>query len=384
MEQFFTRRHKRDQKLREKESSRNCESRLAHEQAQVSRPWPGNKGSLVFSWDDVDGFQIRTPVPRSQVRNLWNSRWKTSEKIYNGFDNCWDCCSLFGDNTLPGEPEPSDSESDDFSMFNDKSPGVNPQFPPAPENHAAVDGVNHQHPSSANDYILSMASTASNNQNSEPPPTSRNVDPESEQQPGLLLTDTIDQLTADHHTIPLEDENEEDMGGDDLYQASSNDVLAANSFYSVSFTSSCAQTVEELIYYRFGFLLNEHPYSGVPPSICLDRFHNWHEVICAVGGDQTMSTSGTNWDAITDFLGCLLSSRNSLQDVPGKFWDLSLEGADPLKYSTTKFICIEKCQFNDGTQYLLRPSNLHPSRDTSWVIAVDALITLECIRHGLG
>ena len=112
MEQFFARRHASNVKQKKKETPRERDIRNARERAQVSKPYPGKKGPSVFSWDNVDGFQVRTPIPRNQVERLWHTRWKPTEKIYNGIDNSWDCCSLFGDNTLPGEPDPSDSESD--------------------------------------------------------------------------------------------------------------------------------------------------------------------------------------------------------------------------------------------------------------------------------
>ncbi len=55
-------------------------------------------------------------------------RWKPSEKVYNGFDNTWDCCSAFGD-SIPGEPE---LDSDD--NLKDIYPTVKPQPPlTAPE-----------------------------------------------------------------------------------------------------------------------------------------------------------------------------------------------------------------------------------------------------------
>jgi hypothetical protein len=204
------------------------------------------------------------------------------------------------------------------------------------------------------------------------------------QQPGFPPTVPFDQLPpADRESLLIEAEDEGDMETDDLYEASSQDVLAANAFHCVSFTSSRAQTVDDLVYYRFGFSLHEISYSGVPSSISPTPFRNWHEVVCAVGG-QGMNVSDTNQRAITDFLGCILSSENPLRVVPGKFWDLSADGADPLNELTPRFIRIEKRQFKDRPWYLLRPSNLHPTRDTSWCIAVDALTALECIRRGLG
>ena len=58
---------------------------------------------------------------------MWDT-WKATQKVYNGFENCWDCCSLFGDS--PGEAE---LNSDD--NHEDIYPTVNPQPPPTAPDH---------------------------------------------------------------------------------------------------------------------------------------------------------------------------------------------------------------------------------------------------------
>jgi len=107
MEQFFFRRHQRNENLKKKESDH---------------------------WDDVEGFRIRTPLPRSQVDGMWG-RWKSTEKVYNGFDNSWDCCSLFGD-SIPGEPV-YDSDDDHEDIY----PTVNPQPPPTAPDQQAMPSI---------------------------------------------------------------------------------------------------------------------------------------------------------------------------------------------------------------------------------------------------
>ena len=163
---------------------------------------------------------------------------------------------------------------------------------------------------------------------------------------------------------------------------SSKDVLAANTFQPVIFSASKAETVEDLIYYRYGFYLYEHPYSGVPASIQPVRFQNWQEVCHSVGGQQ-LTTSGANQKPITDFLGCLLASRSPLDSVPDNLWDLGLESFLPLK-DLRRFIDIEARELEGTTWIFLHSINLHPSRNTSWVLAVDAMTALECIRRQIG
>jgi hypothetical protein len=58
MEQFFSRRRQRNEKLKEKESDRARSSQQAREKTHASRPIPGKKGPSVFYWDDVEGFRI--------------------------------------------------------------------------------------------------------------------------------------------------------------------------------------------------------------------------------------------------------------------------------------------------------------------------------------
>ena len=97
-----------------------------------------------------------------------------------------------------------------------------------------------------------------------------------------------------------------------------------------------------------------------------------------------MESSVVDHIAIKDFLSILAMSANPFKDVPGKYWDLSPLGQDPIVKLSKVFISIEEKQFTNGHQYIIRPRFLHPSRDTPWVLSIDSMTTLECIRHGLG
>ena len=41
-------------------------------------------------------------------------------------------------------------------------------------------------------------------------------------------------------------------------------------------------------------------------------------------------------------------------------------------------------RFTNGCQYIIHPRFLHRSQDTPWVLSVDSMTALECIRCGLG
>ena len=386
MEQFFSRRRQRNEKMREKESDRERSSRQAREKAHASRPIPGRKGPSIFYWDDVEGFRIRTPLPRHQVDGMWG-RWKTTEKVYDGFDNSWDCCSLFGE-SIPGEPE-LDSDDDHEDIY----PTVNPQPPPtAPDQQVIspiIQSVEQSDQQAKPVTTQPVERSAPDTSSTSGPPDNRSplrdihTPAVHHEAPDPVLSALMLPTPADRNVFPQEDEITENKESEDLFDASSKDVLAVNAFHCVKFTSSLAQTVDDLVYYQFGFSLNDYPYSGVPSAITPVSFKSFQEVVRAVGG-QHLQSSGTNNQEIMDFLGCLLSTRDPLRDVPGKYWDLSSMGADPLSQSTTNFIRIEKRVFQGIDHYLLHPNNLHPSRDTSWVLAVDAMTALECIRRGLG
>ena len=98
-----------------------------------------------------------------------------------------------------------------------------------------------------------------------------------------------------------------------------------------------------------------------------------------------MESLALNADAIQDFLSILVKSKNPFKDVPGKYWDLSPLGLEPL-VDLTKVLSIKKKDFANGPQYLISPLKrfLHPERDAGWILSVDPMTALECIRRGLG
>jgi hypothetical protein len=143
-------------------------------------------------------------------------------------------------------------------------------------------------------------------------------------------------------------------------------------------------SLENHVYYRFGFHLDENPYTGVPSSAAPSvEFRDWLEVRRSIGCHQ-LDGSPTYRRPIQDFLECLLSKDDPLRDVPAKFWDLNTSNSASINLAAG-FIHIEPKKFLDGiTHYLIRPVGLHASRDSSWVLAVNAMTALECVRRRLG
>jgi hypothetical protein len=152
-------------------------------------------------------------------------------------------------------------------------------------------------------------------------------------------------------------------------------------------------TLEDLLYYRYGFSLKESPYTGIPSSITIAKTESFSKCIdvSRTVGNQHLEYSVATVDhrtAIEDFFSILVECADPFNDVPGKYWDLSPSGRLPIVDLKKVFINVEERQFTDGCKtskhYIIRPRFLHPSQDTSWFISVNSMTALECIRRGLG
>jgi hypothetical protein len=143
-----------------------------------------------------------------------------------------------------------------------------------------------------------------------------------------------------------------------------------------------SESVEEYVYHRFGFHLDENPYTGVPSSVASAvKFYDWVDVIRSIGAHQ-LGSSLMHCQPIKEFLECLLSTKDPLRDVPAKFWDLNTTNSVCLNFAAG-LVRIEPKTFLDGKMlYLIHP--VDASRDSSWVVAVNAMTALECLRRRLG
>ncbi len=52
--------------------------------------------------------------------------WKATQKVYNGFENCWDCCSLFGNSSGEAELDSDNNHKDIYLMVNSQPPPTAP------------------------------------------------------------------------------------------------------------------------------------------------------------------------------------------------------------------------------------------------------------------
>jgi hypothetical protein len=187
---------------------------------------------------------------------------------------------------------------------------------------------------------------------------------------------------SEDNSIGADEDDEDDPSP---YDASRQDVLNAYLFVPLDLEQMPITTLGDLLYYRYGFSLNEDPYTGIPASFKAEThaFRSWTEICRAVGG-QHLNASADDRVVIDHFLSILAGCENPFNDVPGKYWDLSPLGHIPLVNLTKVFISIEERQFTGGVQYIIHPRSLHPDRDAPWLLSVDPLTALECIRRGLG
>ncbi|KAL0058527.1 hypothetical protein AAF712_014786 [Marasmius tenuissimus] len=93
-EQFFARRAERRQSLQESPLQR--QSRLDRETVALSRRCPGKKGPSIWYWVKRGTLRVRTLLTRKQHPDYWEE-YGSGQKKYDGWSNCWDICSEFGD-----------------------------------------------------------------------------------------------------------------------------------------------------------------------------------------------------------------------------------------------------------------------------------------------
>ncbi|PPQ81890.1 hypothetical protein CVT26_014321 [Gymnopilus dilepis] len=172
----------------------------------------------------------------------------------------------------------------------------------------------------------------------------------------------------------------------DLYAASMQAVLDMTPIATSVISLPDQDTFSDLIYSRFGYILDEFPYTGLPPSFGAPThvYQNWQTVLYTVGGKGLLDSEKPQ-PAFADFLYVLTTAEDVFRDMPSKFWDLSSENHHALERIDTDALhfLIEICRTrkNGGTWCLLHPKE---SPAGSWFVGLAPSSALECIRRGLG
>jgi len=491
-EQYFIRRQIRNEARMKTETAQNKEVRANQERAAAGRQYPGRRGPAVYYWEpDSNDFRVRTLQTRAQAQKLWEV-YSNSQKVFDSFENEWDCCSLFGDDpdtdeddastasnvipenatgsTLPPPHEkPISSNLSPVASLEDKAKSQDvlmnldtQSLPYSPRNSPLVSSASSYHdhrpalgprddsPKHYYDRPRHRARDDSptryyvhqrNLQNDSPEQyherrpyrDSRDDSPwryhrnQSRDRPLRRDSPTRyhdhghNRYSGDHrprydnpkhhhrdrdlrdgrsrpmhhrsrsHSREPYQRNSNAMVPSDHRQESDDDLLSLSGALvlsvhppnpTISFGIQTDSLVDH-VYYRFGFHLDENPYTGIPSSAYSITFGNWLEVRRSIGCHQ-LDGSLTHCQPIQDFLQCLLSTDDPLCDVPAKFWDLNTSNIASLNLAAG-FVRIEPKKFSDGiTCYLIRPVGLHASRDSSWILAVDAMTALECVCRRLG
>jgi len=102
-------------------------------------------------------------------------------------------------------------------------------------------------------------------------------------------------------------------------------------------------------------------------------------------GGQDLDSHERQRPIISYFLSLLFSSNakttkmDAISVIPPEFWDLHPNNLEPLE-SKQRFLDIELKYFGkDPAVCVLHACNLHPSRNTPWLVAVSPMIALEIL-----
>ena len=174
----------------------------------------------------------------------------------------------------------------------------------------------------------------------------------------------------------------------DLFKASKQDVISVNPAAPVVEPPPEPQSLEELLYFRYGYTLDKQLDQPMPSFSQHNpkHFNTWLKICRSVGGQAYQSESESsavkNLESIREFLVALdsdMSNRQALHVVPAKFWDLSPWNNNSLSGASNIYIKVK--HFNNMTLCLL---HMRTSEATSWQVAVSPMTALECIRRNLG
>jgi len=182
-------------------------------------------------------------------------------------------------------------------------------------------------------------------------------------------------------SVVVEPEVDHDTETDDMFKLSAQDILSRNPISAPHEPPPEVQFLEDLVYYRYGFHLDEEPYES--PNGIKVWIKGWTAVCRSVGGQHLDLSSKKNQSPISDFVNILAHITHPFNDMPSKYWDLGPDNYGSLSKQASHFR-IEVKDFVSEILCLLHPRGLESSKCPSWVLAVPPMTALECIRRGLG
>jgi len=435
---FFVRRAQDDEKRKAHENDCERQQREGRERASDPGKGPGKRGAKVWYWEEVDGFRVRTLLTRARVDDEWGVYSKV-QKRFNGFRNEWDMCTEFDEDDLMGDAD-MDSDSEPILPIGPSKPrraDPSQSCSPPPSQPWPSDAFSKQQDSNIGSHnsfystpsesrnFARCAAIESDGSDSEPilpigPSISRRADPSqssrlppSQPQPSDALLNQQDPNIGSHNLIRPTPSKPQNLGqgpaierdgsdsepilpmgrlrnsDDELYSLSESgqDVLYTYSYHPLPATQRYFDDLAQLLYFRFGFNFGAGHY--VVPANVKPVFRQWQEVIRCVGG-QDLDSHERQRPIISYFLSLLFSSNakttkmDAISVIPPEFWDLHPDNLEPLE-SKQRFLDIKLKYFGkDPAVCVLYACNLHPSRNTPWLVAVSPMIALEILRRDVG
>ncbi|KAF7971128.1 hypothetical protein HWV62_22004 [Athelia sp. TMB] len=320
-EGYFLRQDRiREEKLAT-ETPDNRARRLNRERAQERHQLPGKGGPVVFIWEEVNGWLIRTKLDRKQVDDEWEN-FTDSQRKFNSINNEWDLAVQFAPQEEPQRD--FDDEYDDYLHPMDISPIRGPAELPTTGDVSPV-----------------------------PPPSTA---PPSVTPSSLAL-------------LPLPPAN---------YVA----VLANAYKPPVPITSLRGlEPLDLVVYNRYGFVWHDLKYD---PDAVLKRprsapdWDSTRRVLCDKASRWCATVSQ---DPLSDFVDCFIHGR----DIPASFWDVCAENGQYILGTGKKTKNTLRTVSYEGKKlYLIEidPSAVNFNEDPAYEVLVeDPLTALECLRR---
>jgi hypothetical protein len=395
MKTYFVRRTAENQRRMATETLQAKQSRLDREAKQSKKQCPGKKGPTVFQWVNNDGIRIREPVSRRQVEDLWDI-YSSHQMKYDGFSNQFDICTDFEDGPVDmGNDSDSDYEISpklpaapavvDMAMSSPAPPPPSQPFPPhfqppasqlSPFRQPLTPSTLPSLPNEREPWSVSLDHSQELASQTEMDPGNIEKSMAVEDGPEVDADNVEKSIVAEQ---PLE--ADDDMQTQDIFKISVQDILTRNPIITAEEPPPEVQFLEDLVYYRYGFFLDEAPYES--PKGIIITVKDWSSVCRSVGGHHLDLSSKKNQSPITDFVNILANIDRPFHKVPTKYWDLSADNYGFLSKQDNHFR-IEVKDFGDEVLCFLHPRNLESSKCPAWILAVPPMTALECIRRRLG
>jgi hypothetical protein len=318
--QFLTRRAERFKRIHERQTEEDAHKYAQRVKSASSFQQPGKKGPKVFKWVVLNGYHLRTEVPRGHVEDIWED-YSNSQKKYNPYDNEWDLCRAFDPHGIPD----NELEWDEMGYYVDETFPDPPYEPdePAGEIHAASSSS--QTSAAAQDVISPLAAPSSS-------------------RPGASHMQSV--LTSQDHQLD-DGEVVEDW-----------------------LTKPRFDSLEQIVFYRYGLRLS----SGNQDAVDNDTWHKTAMIL----GDTASSLSASSQATIVALVEYFL--RKPGHDQTSSPRRDIMEPGTVGRLLSPNLLNIFPMMISGSSHYLIK--SMQPSSWN--VVVSDPSVPLECLRSQWG